>query len=147
MPYYLPDCPVDHPIRYLVIHCSASRVNHPFTVEKLRELHVDTFHWSDIGYHFFITQDGVIHHCRPIEKIGAHVKGFNHCSIGICYEGGLNARGKPEDTRTPAQKRSLVELLTALKDRFPDAKIVGHYELGSAKACPVFCPSAEYATL
>ena len=59
-------------------------------------------------------------------------------SICICYEGGLNARGRPADTRTPAQKESLVEVLSALKERFPKAKIVGHYELGANKACPCF---------
>lgn len=68
-------------------------------------------------------------------------------SICICYEGGLNARGRPADTRTPAQKESLVEVLSALKERFPKAQIVGHYELGANKACPCFCASKEYSFL
>ena len=63
------------------------------------------------------------------------------CSVGF------NARGRPADTRTPQQKESLIELLSALKERFPQAKIVGHYELGANKACPVFCASKEYSFL
>ena len=82
-----------------------------------------------------------------MSEIGAHVKGYNAVSIGVCYEGGLNARGRPADTRTPEQKKSLIELLSALKERFPKAKIVGHYELGANKDCPVFCASKEYAYL
>ena len=124
MPYYLPDCPVEREIRYIVVHCTGSRVTTDFTIEDLRHLHVDIFHWSDIGYNFYIRKDGSIYNCRPMSKIGAHTKGYNDCSIGVCYEGGLNARGSPTDT-----------------------KIVGHYELGANKKCPVFCASKEYSTL
>lgn len=147
MPYYLPDCAVNRPIRYLVVHCSASPVNINFTLKKLRHLHVDIFHWTDIGYHFYITKDGRIHVCRPMSEIGAHVKHYNAVSIGVCYEGGLDAKGKAADTRTPEQKLSLIELLSALKERYPSARIVGHYELGANKDCPVFCASKEYAHL
>lgn len=147
MAFYLPDCPLDREIRYIVIHCSASRVTTNFTINDLRHLHVDIFHWSDIGYNFYICKDGKIYNCRPMSMIGAHTKGYNHCSIGVCYEGGLNARGQPEDTRTLEQKKSLIEVIIALKDRFPKAKIVGHYELGANKACPVFCASKEYSFL
>ena len=147
MSYYLPDCLVNRPILYVVVHCSASKVTTNFTLKDLRHLHVDICHWSDIGYHFYITRDGRIHNCRPMSEIGAHVKGYNAVSIGVCYEGGLNARGRPADTRTPEQKKSLIELLSALKERFPKAKLVGHYELGASKDCPVFCASKEYAYL
>ena len=147
MSYFLPDCPVNRPVLYIVVHCTASKVTTNFTLKDLRHLHVDICHWSDIGYHFYITKDGKIHTCRPMSKIGAHVKGYNRCSIGVCYEGGLNARGRPADTRTPAQKESLIEVLSALKERFPKAKIVGHYELGANKACPCFCASKEYSFL
>ena len=147
MPFYLPDCHVNRPIKYIVVHCSASKVTTNFTVKDLRRLHVDNYHWSDIGYHFYITKDGKIHSCRPMSKIGVHARGYNAVSIGVCYEGGLNARGKSADTRTPEQKESLIEVLSALKERFPKAKIVGHYELGANKDCPVFCASKEYAYL
>ena len=147
MSYYLPDCHVNRPILYIVVHCTGSKVTTDFTAEDLRHLHVDICRWTDIGYHFYITKDGKIHNCRPMSKTGAHVKGYNHCSIGVCYEGGLNARGRPADTRTPKQKESLIEVLSALKERFPKAIIVGHYELSGNKDCPVFCASKEYSQL
>lgn len=95
-------------------------------------------HFRDIGYHYYITRDGVVHNGRPIEKVGAHCQGHNSHSVGICYEGGLDADGKPADTRTDAQKRALSVLASRLKARFPKALIVGHHELNPEKACPCF---------
>lgn len=78
--------------------------------------------------------------------MGAHVKDHNRHSIGICYEGGLNEEGNPEDTRTEAQRLSLRSLLSQLKEKYPRAIIVGHNTF-SPKACPCFRPEFEYADL
>ena len=67
-------------IKLLVIHCSATRCNVSFPVERLRECHLQRG-FRDIGYHFYITRDGVLHHCRPVSEIGAHARGFNRHSI------------------------------------------------------------------
>ena len=101
-------------IKLLVIHCSATRCNVPFTVEQLRQCHLQRG-FKDIGYHFYITRNGELHHCRPVSEPGAHVRGFNRHSIGICYEGGLDEEGRPADTRTQAQRFALLDLLTILK--------------------------------
>ena len=80
---------------------------------------------------------------------GAHTKGHNYKSIGICYIGGVEAeRGEdgkwiPKDTRTDAQKDSLHDLLLQLKKDFPKATIHGHNEF-SSKACPCFNAYKEY---
>ena len=111
-------------IKLLVIHCSATRCNVSFPVERLRECHLQRG-FRDIGYHFYITRDGVLHHCRPVSEIGAHVRGFNRHSIGICYEGGLDENGRPADTRTTAQRFALLDLLTILKHQYPEAQIAG----------------------
>lgn len=135
-------------IKLLVIHCSATRCNESFTVEQLRREHLARgFH--DIGYHFYITRDGVLHHCRPMSEIGAHVQGFNRHSIGICYEGGLNEQGAPTDTRTTAQRFALLDLLTILRRQYPAAQIIGHYQLSAHihKACPCFDARREYQGL
>jgi N-acetyl-anhydromuramyl-L-alanine amidase AmpD len=71
--------------------------------------------------------------------VGAHARHYNAHSIGVCYEGGLDEKGRAADTRTPAQKRTLLTLLHSLKVDYPDAHIVGHCELeGVHKACPCF---------
>ena len=135
-------------VTLLVVHCSATRCNVSFPVERLRECHLQRG-FRDIGYHFYITRDGVLHHCRPVSEIGAHVRGFNRHSIGICYEGGLDENGRPADTRTTAQRFALLDLLTILKHQYPEAQILGHYQLSATihKACPCYDPRKEYLGL
>ena len=126
-------------INLIVIHCSASRRNQRFTVEQLRQCHNARFHGKGIGYHYYIEQDGTVYQTRDENEIGMHVRGYNAHSIGVCYEGGLDEQGKSADTRTPAQKRSLLTLLRALKEDYPDAEIKGHRELPNVhKTCPCF---------
>ena len=105
--------------------------------------------FNGTGYHYYIRKDGTVHLTRPVERIGAHVKGFNANSIGICYEGGLNEDGKPADTRTAAQRFALIDLLTILRHQYPEAQIAGHYQLSASihKACPCFDPRKEYSEL
>ena len=105
--------------------------------------------FASIGYHFYVTRDGEVHICRPVHQIGAHATGWNDKSIGICYEGGLNEDGQPADTRTYAQKCSLLDLLRQLKIDYPQAKIRGHYQLSSSihKICPCFDAKQEYQEL
>lgn len=132
-------------IKMLVIHCSATRCNAPFTVEQLDACHRGRG-FDGTGYHFYITRDGGVHATRPIEKIGAHAKGFNLHSIGICYEGGLDETGKPADTRTWQQRSSLRDLVYALRHAFGDVKVLGHYQLSTDihKACPCFDAEKEF---
>ena len=133
----------------IIIHCAATPEGKHFTVEQIRQWHVKGNGWSDIGYHFVIYLDGSVHRGRPIEKVGAHTKGYNANSIGICYVGGLDANGQfPEDTRTPAQKKALSQLLANLHQRFPKALIVGHCDLDPMKPnCPGFDVVKEYQDL
>lgn len=67
-----------------------------------------------------------------------HCRNHNRHSIGICYEGGLDAEGRAKDTRTEAQKISPSALVGELKERFPQALVVGHRELDPGKECPCF---------
>ena len=87
-------------IHLIVIHCSATRAD-----KELTAFDLDTMHrrrgFNGTGYHYYIRKDGTTLITRPVERIGAHAKGFNAESIGICYEGGLDCRGRPADTRTP----------------------------------------------
>ena len=135
-------------VRLLVIHCSATRYDRDFPVEALRSSH-KARGFADIGYHFYITRDGELHRCRPVNQIGAHAAGWNDKSIGICYEGGLDEQGRPADTRTYAQRCTLTDLLRQLRRDYPEARILGHYQLSPyiKKACPCFDARKEYETL
>ena len=88
-------------ISLIVIHCSATRVTQDFTFEQLEACHLARG-FKSIGYHYYITKDGVVYPGRPESEVGAHARHYNAHSIGICYEGGLDKNGKPADTRTPA---------------------------------------------
>ena len=88
--------------------------------------------------------DGKIEAGRPVSKIGAHAKGYNKTSIGICYIGGLSENKRAKDTRTEAQKNALIKLIKTLKNIYPSASLHGHKEFAN-KACPCFDVQKEYA--
>ena len=79
--------------------------------------------------------------------VGAHCLHHNSYSIGICYEGGLDIRGQPADTRTLAQKLAMLQLLEVLHRKYPKALIVGHRDLSHDRDCPCFDTVKEYAAL
>lgn len=134
-------------VTLFIVHCSATPEGRSLDFESCREDHIRHRGFRDIGYHFYITRDGCIHRGRPLEQIGAHCKGHNRHSVGICYEGGLDARGQPADTRTLEQRASLLALLRELKRVFPRALVVGHRDLNPQKACPCFEAVREYKEL
>ena len=125
-------------ITLIIIHCSATRVDHSYTFGDCREDHIHHRHFKDIGYHYYITRDGSIHKGRPEEQVGAHCRNHNRYSIGICYEGGLDTKGKAADTRTPAQRAALHALVHSLRRDYPQAIVVGHHTLDPHKDCPCF---------
>ncbi len=131
-------------ITLLIVHCSATPEGRNFDFEACRTDHIRHRGFKDIGYHYYLTRDGTIHRGRPLDTVGAHCQHHNRHSIGICYEGGLDARGQPKDTRTLAQKASLLALLRELRKLFPDALILGHRDLNPQKACPCFDAASEY---
>ena len=134
-------------INKIIVHCSATREGENYTVDTIRSWHVDGRGWSDIGYHFYIDLYGEIHKGRDIAKIGAHCKGQNRNSIGICYCGGVEADGKtPKDTRLDCQKEALTAVLRTLKAMYPEAVIHSHNDF-ARKACPSFDATDEYKHL
>ena len=133
-------------INLIVVHCSATRCDRPFPVTALIRCHADRFGFT--GYHYYITRNGRTYQTRHEQLIGAHAKGYNEHSLGVCYEGGLNKQGKPADTRTKAQKQALLKLLKRLKKEHPQAQILGHRDLPDVKkACPCFDARSEYSQL
>ena len=100
---------------------------------------VDQWHksngWSGIGYHYFVRKDGSIYEGRPLNSMGAHVSGMNNCSIGICAEGNYDI----ETSMPDAQYDAILSLIRYLHDIYPDAKVVGHKDIGSSD-----CPGKYY---
>ena len=129
-------------INKIIIHCSATRPDQLCDVATITKWH-KARGFKTIGYHFFIDKSGAIHAGRPLTMAGAHCKGHNATSIGICYEGGLDKKGKPTDTRTLAQRLAMQELVRQLLSHYPLATVHGHREF-AAKACPCFDVQAWY---
>ena len=115
-------------VRYLILHCSATRCDKDYTAKQLLRDH-KTRGFRTVGYHFYIRRDGTITQHRKLLEVGAHCRPWNRCSIGICYEGGLNHYGMPEDTRTEWQRHSLRVLVRTLLLDYPDARVAGHRDL------------------
>ena len=132
-------------VKYLVVHCTATRLSQRVSVEDIDRWH-KAQGWSGIGYHWYVDRDGHIFPGRSEREAGAHVKGYNHCSIGICYEGGLDEQGNSADTRTPAQKAALLFIIKDLKQSYPNAIVLGHRDFpGVHKDCPCFDAKTEYS--
>ena len=131
-------------ITLIVIHCSAVKPDQQSSAAQIDSWHRQRGFHLGIGYHYVIRRDGTLEMGRPEYMVGAHCKNHNQHSIGVCYEGGLNARGDPADTRTEAQKRTMRQLINELRERYPKAIVVGHHNLNPLKACPCFDAIKEY---
>lgn len=150
----------------IIIHCSATRAGQDIGKAEINRMHVQRG-YQCIGYNYVIRLDGTIEQGRSLTIDGAHCnsKGFsgvsyNKHSIGICYIGGLDANGKPADTRTPAQKEALRKLIADIVEVEPIKEILGHRDTSPdldgdgivephewIKMCPCFDAAAEYKDL
>lgn len=126
----------------IIIHCSATPEGRHHTVEDIDRWHRQRG-FKCIGYHFVIYLDGSVHKGRPVEQIGAHCTGQNANSIGICYIGGCDKKMHAKDTRTPAQREALRDLVELLRTEYPKATVHGHREYAQ-KDCPSFDVSKEF---
>ena len=133
-------------VKLLIVHCVANKCNRPFSVENL--IACGKAKYGQCSYHYYVRLNGDVIPLLPENVQGVHARHYNHCSLGIVYEGGLDENGHADDTRTAAQKHALYELLKDLTQDYPDARILGHCELPHvAKDCPCFPASSEYAGL
>lgn len=143
-------------VNMIVIHCSASKETVNYTFEQCLKDHAARG-FKKCGYHRFISKDGTIHIGRSFDSPGAHVTGYNSNSIGICYEGGLDARGKAKDTRTSEQKAAILKCIEEAIQYGKVTRIVGHRDLSPdtngngeiepaewIKECPCFDAIPEY---
>lgn len=115
-------------VNLIVVHCSATREDRLFSEHDLEVCHRRRG-FNGTGYHFYIRKNGDIKTTRSLERVGAHVKGYNAQSIGGCYEGGLDARGRPKNTLTEWQQHSLRVLIATLLRDYPGSRVCGHRDL------------------
>ncbi len=125
----------------IVIHCSATPPTMDIGVKEIRSWHVNERKWKDIGYHFVVRRDGEVELGRPLEMQGAHARGHNKTSVGVCWVGGVDKDMNPENNMTREQEAELwctVQNLMLIYG-IEKAQVVGHRDLpGVTKACPSF---------
>lgn len=130
-------------INEIIVHCSDTTTSMQVDADVIRQWHTDSppqgRGWSDIGYHFVILRDGTLQRGRPLGCVGAHVRGHNAHSIGICLVGGRDDDGSPEFNFTPEQESTLRAVVTVLIREFGQkTKVLGHRDHNPNKACPCF---------
>jgi N-acetylmuramoyl-L-alanine amidase len=129
-------------IDFIAIHCTAGQPNQ--TTKSILDYWKNTLKWKSVGYHYLINADGSVEQLAQESQVTNGVAGFNSVSIHISYKGGIDAQGKPKDTRTFSQKASMLSLLKDLRKRYPKAIIQGHRDFGAKKACPSFDAKSEF---
>ncbi|MFV0377759.1 MAG: N-acetylmuramoyl-L-alanine amidase [Mangrovibacterium sp.] len=151
----------------IIIHCSATRENSDVTIEQIDQMHKarnfkrpnQSEALKHIGYHYYIRKDGTVNTGRHEDELGAQCKGWNDRSIGICYEGGLDAHGNAKDTRTPEQKKCMIDLVNDVCSRWDILQVIGHRDTSPdlngngtieaserLKECPCFDVKPEFSS-
>lgn len=141
----------------IFVHCTGSQKG--ATVNDILRT-FKALGWKNPGYHYIIDADGYTTQLLSHDKIANGVKGYNANSIHIAYIGGLDKKGKQYDSRTPEQKKEIIELLKILRAKYPSAVILGHRDISPdtnrngiveqcefIKGCPLFNAKEEYANI
>jgi len=115
-------------IQFIVVHCSATPTALDIGATEIDEWHRDRG-WSGIGYHGVIRRNGAFEPGRPLNQTGAHVKGHNYHSLGVCLIGGVDKHGRPENNFTHEQFSCLRLTLKNWRTIAPQAEILGHRDL------------------
>jgi len=111
-------------VKTVVIHCSDSPQGRGDNAKTIHLWHKERG-FDGIGYHYVILEDGTVQNGRPEYWEGAHVKGHNKDTIGICLIG--------KNKFTFAQLQACRNMI---REKFQESQIKGHYEFDSRKTCP-----------
>ncbi len=107
-------------INQIVIHHTATSPT--ITPQRIAEYQVRTLNKPGIGYHFFITADGVIYQTNRLETVSDHAFSRNQGSVGVCFAGNFTG-SIPTAAQLKAGGQLCAWLLSQL--RLTSDKIVG----------------------
>lgn len=117
-------------IHTIIFHCSASDDKSHDDIEVIRKWHLARG-FTDVGYHYFIKKDGTIQTGRDLDKIGAHVSGYNTGTVGVCFAGCNDF--------TFEQMRAIHEVISKIEKAVgKKLNLRSHRDYTSAKTCPNF---------
>lgn len=123
-------------VMFIVIHHTAC--------EKATPMQIHSWHnkrgFHGFGYNAYIRKNGKIYIGRGFH-VGAHAKGYNSTSYGICVEGNYSV----EKEMPPAQMRALKKYVRDISSAFPNLKeIVGHNIVGNTECPGTYFPWDEF---
>lgn len=128
--------------RYIVIHHVEPKIdnthNTHHTIQEVHQWHLKRPNWIGFGYHYYIDKkDCQIYEGRQRNTEGSHVKSYNDCSLGVCFDGHFGEKGKYEgDNISDKQLNASVELLATLQVVY-DAPLRCHRDFPTTvKSCP-----------
>ena len=132
---------------YIICHHSLTKDSITVSGQAIRKYHIEILELDDIGYHFiieFIGRNGrkakvlrqdhyEILTGRMLDKVGAHCRGMNRKSIGICFVGNFDLYKPPHEMWMLGLKlvRSLMKVFN-----IPHKNVRGHHEFADYKTCP-----------
>ena len=141
-------------IKFIVLHCTAGPAQQK--TQSIKDYWANKLGWKSYGYHKLVNFDGSYETLTDDKNIVNGVKGFNSSAIHICYKGGFNGI----DTRSDAQKETLLQLVKEYKKKYPRATVLGHRDLSPdlnkdgkitrnewVKICPCFSAIDEYKNI
>jgi N-acetyl-anhydromuramyl-L-alanine amidase AmpD len=127
----------------IIIHCASTKPSMDTDAADIDRWHRERG-FLKIGYHFVIKRDGTVETGRELLEVGAHAKGHNSRSVGVCMIGGMKQESSASETNfTKAQWASLAKVVDELVETFPEARVRGHDEVAN-KECPTFNVAAWY---
>ena len=130
-------------INKIVVHCTATQQS--TSIQSIINYWKITLKWKSMGYHYIIEANGNTVKLADVTEICNGASGYNRNSIHIAYIGGIDYKKIPIDNRTVEQKIALKILIMQLVSKFPDAEILGHYQLPNVKTtCACFDAAKEY---
>jgi len=138
--------PITRKVNSIVIHHSLTDDGAVKNWDAIKQYHMKTNKWDDIGYHYgieYIGEEATVMIGRPLETPGAHVKGFNRKSIGVCVVGNFDYTNPPVDKWDLCV--DLVRLLCKTYNISYDA-VLGHREaqIILGERYPKTCPGTNW---
>ena len=136
---------LERSIKQIIIHCSDTPNGRWTSVDDIDRWHKErkfrrASKWrkkqnsllGHIGYHFVVYTNGAVPTGRHINEVGAHAKGFNANSLGICLIG--------RDKFSRDQWLSLKSIVSGLRQHLQrfNVQVIGHRDVNEHKTCPNF---------
>ncbi len=136
-------------IRRIFIHCTATTSD--WSKERLLRFFRNSRGWSKPGYHYYIRKDGSVDTLVQLDRdsiiswkeVAYGASGYNSTSIHVAYAGGVNSLGRTTDTRTPAQKAAIINLVDSIRGWHGNLPVYGHRFVAN-KGCPSFDTAKEF---